>query len=76
MAEEILEACPLQTFSLSSNFIFDDSWDRMAWYRITKRKYSEVVFSKNIKRKVEEYMDTDPTVILQAWNDFKQDRQK
>ena len=77
MAEEILDACPnLQGFQLSSNFIFDDSWDCMAWYHITKRKHSDVVFSKNIQRKVQEYMDTDPQVNMQAWQDFKKDRQQ
>ena len=72
MADEILSTCPdMQVFNLSSNHIFDDSIDAMGWYKITKRKYSHVLFSRNILHKVEEYMDIDREVSYEAWLDFK-----
>ena len=77
MAEEILVSCPeLQGFMLSSNFIFDDSWDRIKWYRIVKRDYKDVSFSKNILRKVDEYINTCSIVNREAWYDAQKDKDK
>ena len=72
MADEILTSCPdMQVFHLSSNHIFDDSIDAMGWYKVTKRKFKSVLFSKNILRKVDEYIDIDRDISNLAWLDFK-----
>ena len=77
MAKEILESCTnMQVFSLSSNHIFDDFVDMMGWYNVTRRDFPAVVFSRNIKRKVQEYIDTVRSVNYQAWLDFQAQRQE
>ena len=70
MASEILASCPdMLVFNLSSMHILDDSIDAMGWYQVTKRDYKHILFSRNICRKVEEYMDIDRDVSYAAWMD-------
>ena len=77
MAEEILNHCTdMRVFFLSSNHIFNDSIDMMGWYKLTRRTFKEVVFSKNILRKVQEYIDTIRSVNYQAWLDYQAERQQ